>query len=435
MKVYPYILAFTVLMGLCFTAQNQETRKLELNQEGVFRVSSVYVDDEGVKWFGTSRGLYRFDDLKWSYYTEEDFLLGNQVNALAFEQTLTGPGLWVATTRGVSLLEIDGSGVTASTGFTSEDGLLNDDVADIVLDSRKGKFFGSADGVTFFHDGIMDSLVYSTHYASMLGTAVRQMDIFGDTLYIAQDGGIGRFISGVDGITGASRWTSEYGMTPYSENIRSVTVNGIDKQWFGTDVGVETHRGYFAKDNWDLLSGDMGLVNEDVISISEEADGGLWFGTYGGVSHYEQGVWTSYTTSDGLLNDTVYDIGFDPDGSIWFATGAGVSRLLDGTFQDFITAVSDRSVPGKQMQVYYRAVNRSIHLEYQLELSVPVSARLYNISGLLVGEWSHLPSLVGDHRVELPSPPQIQGGHQAGIYVIQLIYGNRSDAQKLIIAH
>jgi hypothetical protein len=433
MKVYPYILTFIVFMGLSFTAQNQETRKLELNQEGVLRVSSVYVDDEGVKWFGTSQGLYRFDDLKWSYYTEEDFLLGNQVNALAFEQTPSGPGLWVATTQGVSLLNIDGSGVTASTGFTSQDGLLNDDVADIVLDSRKGKFFGSASGVTFFHDGIMDSLVYTSHYASMLGTPVRQMDIFGDTLYIAQDGGIGRFVSGVDGITGASRWTSEYGMTPYSENIRSVTVNGIDKQWFGTDVGVETHRGYFAKDNWDLLSGDMGLVNEDVISISEEADGGLWFGTYGGVSHYEQGVWTSYTTSDGLLNDTVYDIGFDPDGSIWFATGAGVSRLLDGTFQDFITAVSDRSVPDKPLQVYYRAANRSIHLEYQLELSAPVSARLYNISGLLVGEWSDLPSMAGDNRVELSSPPQIEGGHQAGIYVIQLIYGNRSDAQKLII--
>ena len=77
---------------------------MESMSEGAFMVKAVYVDSDGVKWFGTNRGLCRYNDLSWRYYTDADHLLGNQVNALAFEQTGSGPGLWVATVEGVSVV-------------------------------------------------------------------------------------------------------------------------------------------------------------------------------------------------------------------------------------------------------------------------------------------------------------------------------------------
>ena len=147
---------FWLLMGLSITARNQDSRNMESLNEGVFMVKAVYVDSEGVKWFGTNKGLCRYDDLTWRYYTDADYLVGNQVNALTFEQTDLGSALWVATTEGVSMVTFDGDGITESTGYTTGDGLLDNDVADIAIDSRHGKFFGSTRGITWFHDGSID---------------------------------------------------------------------------------------------------------------------------------------------------------------------------------------------------------------------------------------------------------------------------------------
>jgi len=425
-------LCFVAVMGVSITARNQDAGQLASAGEETLIVKAVYVDSEGVKWFGTNRGLCRYDNLTWTYYTEADHLVGNQVNALSYEQTDSGSELWVATRKGVSVLAFDTDGVTASTSYTTDNGLLNNDVADIQVDSRHGKFFGSEDGITWFHDGTMDSIRYLDYYTHMFNSPVRQMDIYADTLYLAQDGGIGRLISGVDGITGATKWDGDYGISPYSKDIQSVYVKGEEIQYFGTDVGVETHTGYYAKDNWDLLSSEVGLVNNQVISIAEDADGGLWFGTQGGVSTLTGGMWTSYTSVDGLLNDTVYDIGFDPDGSVWFGTGAGVCRLKDGVFQDFITTVSERSVSTAQLQGYYNRVLGAIHLEYQLAGQEAVSARLYNIRGMLVAQWNDLSSMMGYNQVELPLPDQ---SCKEGLYVIQLNHGSNSEAKKIIISH
>ncbi|MFH0758561.1 MAG: two-component regulator propeller domain-containing protein [Bacteroidota bacterium] len=435
MKAVRQLLMFWLLMGLSVTARNQDSRQQESTGEGVFTVKAVYVDTDGVKWFGTNRGLCRYDDLSLRYYTEADHLVGNQVNALAFEQTENGRELWVATTRGVSVLAFDADGVTGSTSYTAEAGLVNNDVADIALDSRHGKFFGSAGGITWFHDGSMDSLLYIDNYSYLFSTPVRRLDMYGDTLYVAQEGGIGRFVSGVDGITGASRWDGDYGTSPFSDNVRSVMVNGMDKQYFGTDVGVETHTGYFAKNNWDLLSTDNGLIHNDVISISEDSEGGLWFGTLGGVSHYTDGLWTSYTSADGLLNDTVYGIDFDPDGSVWFATASGACRLRDGSFMDFITAVPFREAEVIEFRAFYNPATVAINLSYELPHPVPVSVRLYNSSGMLAGVWQDLPSCQGLHRIELPLHSPSPGSLRQGIYVIRLIQGNTSDVRKLLIMH
>ncbi len=433
MKPLRFELLFWLLMGLSITARNQDSRNMESESESVFMVKAVYVDSDGVKWFGTNRGLCRYDNLTWKYYTESDHLVGNQVNALAFEHSGSGSELWVATTKGVSVVSFDPAGVTGSASFTTEDGLLDNDVADIAIDSYHGKFFGSESGVTWFHGGAMDSITYSDYPLSMVDAPVRKMDMYNDTLYIAADGGIGRFVSGVDGISGATRWTSEYGVTPYSGNIHSVKVDAGSNQWFGTDVGVEKHTGYDEQQNWSIYGAIDGLVNDHVITIAEDLEGGMWFGTLGGVSSFIDGLWTSYTTADGLLNDTVYDIDFDVDRSVWLATGAGACRLQNGEFTNFYTDVPGKLASSMEMQLYFSRASETIYLSYRLTDHVPVVARLYNMSGMLVGQWNDLPALAGEHRVEIPLSGNIAGPHNGGFYVLQLRQGNRADSRKLVI--
>ena len=156
MKVFRYLLMVALLSGLAVTTRNQDRRSLKSFGEEPYVVRAVFVDSHGVKWLGTSKGLLRFDGLTRRYYTDADHLPGNRVNAITFEETEGGPGLWVATDGGVSLLHYDESGVTGSVSYTTGDGLLDDDVSDIAVDSRHGKFFGSSGGITWFHEGIMD---------------------------------------------------------------------------------------------------------------------------------------------------------------------------------------------------------------------------------------------------------------------------------------
>lgn len=406
---------------------------MESLSEDVYIVKAVYVDSQGVKWFGTSRGLYRYDNLTWRYYTEEDHLVGNQVNALAFDMTDAGAELWVATARGVSVVAFDDEGVTGSSSYTTTDGLLDEEVVDVAIDSYHGKFFGSESGVTWFHEGEMDSLIYADYPLNMVDAPIRQMDLFHDTLYLAADGGIGRFVSGVDGITGATRWTSEYGMTPYSGNIQSVKVDSRAVQWFGTDVGVEEHVGYEAKQNWYIHNTMDGLVNDQVISIAEDSTGGMWFGTLGGVSSYIEGVWTSYTTADGLISDTVYDIAFDLDGSVWFATHRGACKLENGVFTDFHTHTPEHLASSLQLKLFVDRSRGSIHISYRLTHQIPVVARLYNMNGMQVGQWNDLPDMAGDHRVELSPSGFSNGSCREGVYVLQLRQGNRVDSRKLVM--
>ncbi len=40
-----------------------------------FVVRAVHVDEFGVKWFGTSKGLLRYDGKEWLYYTGNDHLM------------------------------------------------------------------------------------------------------------------------------------------------------------------------------------------------------------------------------------------------------------------------------------------------------------------------------------------------------------------------
>jgi ligand-binding sensor domain-containing protein len=397
-----------------------------------FVVRAVHVDEFGVKWFGTNKGLLRYDGIEWHYYTSNDHLVNNEILALEFEQSVSGPELWVGTIKGVSVVAYDVDGVTAATSYTIQDGLLNDSVSAITVDTRNNKFFGSEDGIINFHSGIMDTILYADYITSMVNRPVNDLAHRSDSIYIAQNGGIGRLISGVDGITGASRWTNEYGISPLSDNINCVMIDSKGHQWFGTDEGVEEHVGLKAKENWILYTTEEGLVNGFVESISEDETGGMWFGTRGGVSHLINNTWSSYSVADGLASDTVFDIDFDAD-TVWIATQRGISSLVDGQFSRIYTSSKDKAAIGFEMISSYNPREDAIHLYFSLSRPGKVEARLYRVDGSLAGQWNNLPGANGLNHVKLPLTGHGSRQLVPGIYILRMAHGGRADANKLVI--
>ncbi|MFH1860948.1 MAG: two-component regulator propeller domain-containing protein [bacterium] len=71
-----------------------------------------------------------------------------------------------------------------------------------------------------------------------------------------------------------------------------------------------------------------GLASNSVLSILEDSDHNLWFGTNEGVSRYDGQEFKNFTTKDGLVDSYVRSIHEDSNHNLWFGTdGEGVSRL------------------------------------------------------------------------------------------------------------
>ncbi|MGV6861412.1 MAG: two-component regulator propeller domain-containing protein [Putridiphycobacter sp.] len=89
--------------------------------------------------------------------------------------------------------------------------------------------------------------------------------------------------------------------------------------------------------NLQYLDVDQGMASSYVLSILEDQNGNIWFGTYGGgVSKYNAETFTHYTEKEGLSNDYVFSILEDRNGNLWFGTdGGGVSMFNGENFTHF----------------------------------------------------------------------------------------------------
>ena len=72
------------------------------------------------------------------------------------------------------------------------------------------------------------------------------------------------------------------------------------------------------------LTVEDGLVQSQVISIYEDKDGYIWFGTYDGVSRWDGIDFVNYQSQDGLIGAEVYRIREHYDGAIHFTTRGGI---------------------------------------------------------------------------------------------------------------
>jgi len=138
---------------------------------------------------------------------------------------------------------------------------------------------------------------------------------------------------------------------------RPVSVDALDRVWFGTEGGVSmydgkrwvswthkdglgapnsdnlppsTNTGLGTRTRHDLSVGREGTATYNpnyVFSILSARDGSVWAGTWGGgVSRWDGKAWTNLTTRDGLAGNIVYSIAEGGDGALWFGTNNGVSR-------------------------------------------------------------------------------------------------------------
>ena len=298
-------------------------------------VSSIFQDREGYLWFGTyGGGVSRYDPPQLAdarsgqVQTPDSALRSGQASSASSELAL--PVL--STVEGS---ETKGHGFIT---FTQKDGLTDNRVSSIFQD-REGYFwFGTNGGGVSRHDGqAWTTFTTQDGLAHNVVLSVFQ-DREGYLWFGTETGGVSRY----DGKTFVT-FTTQDGLA--HNVVLSVFQDREGYLWFGTRGGVSRYDGGFPStlrqaqgsgQSFTTFTTQDGLAHNVVPSIFQDQEGHLWFGTYGGVSRYDEKTFITFTTQDGLAHNWVPSMFRDQEGHLWFGTaGGGVIRYGEKSFTTF----------------------------------------------------------------------------------------------------
>lgn len=290
---------------------------------------------------------------------QESFRVGDDVYVRSLAVDAATNSMWVGTSTGV--LEIDLDSRELRNTYTRDDGLANEYVFAIFVDSRGHKWFGTnAGGVSRLRGNDWDV------YFPMHGLADYWIYSFAEQaegpLWIGTWAGV----NSVDLDTMQFR---TYVRELVNEWVYAIDTDSRDRVWFGTEGGVSlfdgrswlhwTHDNGLGAPNSDQLpaSANTGLGTRTrhdlsillqgretynpnyVFSLLVDPQDHVWVGTWGGgVARYDGSRWTNYTTRDGLAGNIVYSIAQGEDGVLWFGTNHGLTRYDGSNWNTYNTA-------------------------------------------------------------------------------------------------
>jgi ligand-binding sensor domain-containing protein/serine phosphatase RsbU (regulator of sigma subunit) len=102
--------------------------------------------------------------------------------------------------------------------------------------------------------------------------------------------------------------------------------------WFGTNNGGVSK--YDGNKFYNYTENDS-LANNVVFSITELKNGNILFGTNGGLSIYDGKIFTNYTDKTGLSHNRVFKTIQDNNGTVWIGTAKGVCQLQNNKIIPF----------------------------------------------------------------------------------------------------
>jgi signal transduction histidine kinase/ligand-binding sensor domain-containing protein len=97
--------------------------------------------------------------------------------------------------------------------------------------------------------------------------------------------------------------------------------------WIATYVGGLTR---FQGGRFTVYTTRDGLPDDQVLCLHEDSQGRLWIGTRGGLASFDGKAFTAYGTAQGLLDPRVWTVAQDAGGALWIGTDGGLNRLQGG---------------------------------------------------------------------------------------------------------
>lgn len=266
--------------------------------------------------------------------------------------------LWVGSSVGA--MEIDTVTRDLRNSFTRADGLANEYIFAIDVDSRGYTWFGTnAGGTSRYKDGEWQT------YFPMHGLADYWIYAFAEQsprrYWIGTWAGANRVdLDDMSFITIKDELINEW--------VYGIDVDSADRVWFGTEGGVSmldgeqwqhwTHEDGVGSSNIEQLPAsrntglgtrsrhDLSVVVDGresynpnyVFAILSDSNDDIWAGTWGGgIAHFDGRTWSNFTMEDGLAGNIVYSVVQDKHGAYWFGTNNGLSRFDGSAWNNYGT--------------------------------------------------------------------------------------------------
>ena len=232
------------------------------------QINDIAQDQRGYIWVATNSGISKFDGKTFANYNRKDGLAENHAATIHCDSK---GRVWVGhQTAGISVIYPDSINV-----FSEENGLINNEVHDIIEDDS-------------------------------------------GNIWVATFGGISIY----DGKNWTSK-TDKDGLA--SNNITCLTQMEDGKMWVGTfGFGINV----LGEGPIEHLHMGNGLVNNYVTDLCLQKKQ-LFIGTLSGISVWQEGTFRSNRMTGGLINNQVNDISANRNGDLWLATFNGANRIRD----------------------------------------------------------------------------------------------------------
>jgi ligand-binding sensor domain-containing protein/serine phosphatase RsbU (regulator of sigma subunit) len=327
-----------------------------------YNVNVIYQDPKGWIWFGTDKGLFRFDGINYSRFTISEGLAQDQITAL---YSNIDEKLWIGHKNGEITL-FDGHAFQI---FAPEEGLGKIEITDITSDSS-GVIWYSTLGEGVFRydgryltnlntdDGISDNYVYDI-----------EIDNKG-ILWFATDNGITRYSGGKCDIISMKNglndnivkvlktskdgrlWigTEEKGLSIYDPvnkafssiegwtfgPVTGFTMSLEDDIWISTEKEgiVQLKLNLNAKPSYRKITSNQGLISNRISTIVKDQEENIWIGGKQGVIQALPPVFEFLNKTNGTPFEMIYSLTKDNLENIWVCSESGLYRgIPDNTGQ------------------------------------------------------------------------------------------------------
>jgi diguanylate cyclase (GGDEF)-like protein len=316
-------------------------------------VHNITQTPDGYLWFATWEGVVRYNGREFHVFDRGNVpeLRDNGVRALRLGK---GGTLWLGTSRGGITRYRDGQWTT----FTVADGLAQDEIMDLLEDSRGRLWIATESagidlmvngGVTHFNraGGLPSDVLYGfaedsegTIWAAT-GDGLARFD---GRRFVATgiESGLppGQVFAATAGREGELLVGTERGLyhrvgTRFepldaalpADNVIRVMVDREESVWLGT-VNGGLYR--YSPHGVEQLSSRRGLPNDRVSALFQDREGSLWVGTNAGLMRLRDAPFTTFTTEHGLPDAYVRSVVQGADGAMWVGTSRGLARMQDG---------------------------------------------------------------------------------------------------------
>jgi len=300
-------------------------------------INKIVVDDAGVKWFATDKGVISYDGSKWTSYSDDKNLSSDKISDFAFEIGTGLNKLWLGSNVGLSNFDFGTSAIKFTNYNKANSQILSDTISAVGIDKSKVKYVGTSRGISIFKDGKWTQFV-GRLYEEILSMYKITSIASASNGYIyatTEGGGVSRFKYAADAVSGATTFNLPWAGGLPSDTVYCVLTDN-NNQWYGTKRGAALHTNEFAKENWDATyTRESGLICDSVYTIAKSSSGDIWFGTHKGISKLSGETWKNYTTKDGLVDNKINTIAFDTDGSVWIGTDKGISHFGNNKWVNF----------------------------------------------------------------------------------------------------